>query len=195
MYKIWGLNANSHDAALAVFSSDGISSLAGNVRLQLEFASQSERFSGLKNDPNLHISDTLTNDLGLLDYAKIHFGKPDLVVWYEKPIKKSLRQFYSGQGWLFQENNIEKYLSNYEIHAPIKYVSHHFSHASAGYFTSSFDNAAVVVIDGIGEWETFSVWRAVNQSLTKIYSASYPHSLGLWYSALTKRVGFKAFAR
>ena len=167
----WGISANSHDAALAVFSKDG-----------LEFASHSERFSGIKNDPDLNKE--------LIDYAK-KWGQPDEIVWYERPLVKTLRQFRAGQGIRFDENNIRKYLRSYGIHAPIKYTSHHHSHASAGYYTSPFREATVVCIDSIGEFETLTVWRGRGNKLKKIYSKGYPHSVGLWYSALTQRVGLK----
>jgi carbamoyltransferase len=167
----WGISANSHDAALAVFSKDG-----------LEFASHSERFSGIKNDPNLNRE--------LIDYAK-KWGQPDEIIWYERPLVKTLRQFRAGQGIRFDENNIRKYLRSYGIHAPIKYTSHHHSHASAGYYTSPFREATVVCIDSIGEFETLTVWRGRGTKLKKIYSKGYPHSVGLWYSALTQRVGLK----
>jgi carbamoyltransferase len=167
----WGISANSHDAALAVFSKDG-----------LEFASHSERFSGIKNDPNLNRE--------LIDYAK-KWGQPDEIIWYERPLVKTLRQFRAGQGIHFDENNIRKYLRSYGIHAPIKYTSHHHSHASAGYYTSPFREATVVCIDSIGEFETLTVWRGRGTKLKKIYSKGYPHSVGLWYSALTQRVGLK----
>ena len=167
----WGISANSHDAALAVFSKDG-----------LEFASHSERFSGIKNDPDLNKE--------LIDYAK-KWGQPDEIVWYERPLVKTLRQFRAGQGIRLDENNIRKYLRSYGIHAPIKYTSHHHSHASAGYYTSPFREATVVCIDSIGEFETLTVWRGRGNKLKKIYSKGYPHSVGLWYSALTQRVGLK----
>ena len=167
----WGISANSHDAALAVFSNDG-----------LEFASHSERFSGIKNDPNLNTE--------LIDYAK-KWGQPDELIWYERPLVKTLRQFRAGQGIRLRENNIRNYLRSYGLHAPIKYTSHHLSHAAAGYYTSPFNQATVVCIDSIGEFDTLTVWNGSGNKLKKIYSQGYPNSVGLWYSALTQRVGLK----
>jgi len=167
----WGISANSHDAALAVFSDDG-----------LEFASHSERFSGIKNDPHLNNK--------LIDYAK-QWGEPDEVIWYERPFVKTLRQLRAGQGWRYNENNIKQYLKGYGICAPIKYVSHHHSHASAGYYTSPFNDATVICIDSIGEFETLTIWEGKGSRLKKIYSTKYPQSIGLWYSAMTQRVGLK----
>ena len=168
----WGISANSHDAALAVFSDEG-----------LEFASHSERFSGVKNDAHLNKD--------LIEYAK-RWGEPDEVVWYERPLVKSLRQFKAGQGIKLKENNVKRYLGSYGINVPIRYIDHHLSHAAAGYYTGPFEEATVLVIDSIGEFETITIWNAdKTNGLKQIYSQSYPHSIGLWYSAMTQRVGLK----
>ena len=167
----WGISANSHDAALAVFSKDG-----------LEFASHSERFSGIKNDAHLNFK--------LIDYAK-QYGDPDEIIWYERPFRKTLRQLRAGQGWNYSENNIKRYLKSYGITAPVKYTSHHHSHAAAGYYTSPFRNATIVCIDSIGEFETLTVWEGNGDKLKKVWSQGYPNSVGLWYSAMTQRIGLK----
>ena len=167
----WGISANSHDAALAVFSKDG-----------LEFASHTERFSGIKNDPHLNKE--------IINYAR-QWGEPDEIIWYERPFRKTLRQLRAGQGFNFRENNIKKYLQSYGIHVPVRFVSHHHSHAAAGYYTSPFTEATVVCIDSIGEFDTLTVWEATGTKLKKIYSQRYPHSVGLWYSAMTQRIGLK----
>jgi len=167
----WGISANSHDAALAVFTDEG-----------LEFASHSERFSGIKNDAHLNKK--------LIDYAK-QWGEPDEIVWYERPFVKTLRQFRAGQGWNYRENNIRKYLKGHSICTPIHYVDHHLSHAAGGYYTSPYMEATIVCIDSIGEFETLSIWEAQGDRLKRVYSQGYPHSIGLWYSAMTQRVGLK----
>ena len=168
----WGISANSHDAALAVF-----------VDEKLAFASHSERFSGKKNDPDLCVD--------LVDYARTTYGEPDRVIWYEKPWAKTLRQWRAGQGWNHRSNNIKQYLAKYNITAPITTRWHHESHAAAGYYTSPFDEACVVVIDAIGEFETLTIWQAQGDRLRKVYSQWYPNSLGLWYSAMTQRCQLK----
>ena len=165
----WGISANSHDAALAVF-----------IDNNLTFASHSERFSRIKNDPDLHES--------LIEYA-YQFGKPDKVIWYENPWLKSLRQYQAGQGFI--NNSPRKYLKNYGINVSVKTVNHHHSHAAAGFYTSGFDKAVIVVIDAIGEFDTITFWTGEDNKLKKIYSQKYPHSLGLWYSAMTQRIGLK----
>jgi carbamoyltransferase len=167
----WGISGNSHDAAIAVFDNG-----------KLVFASHSERFSGIKNDKNLC--------MGLVNYAK-QYGLPDRVCWYERPFLKTLRQLYARQGWKYTDNNIEIYLARYEIDCPVTYVDHHLSHAAAGYFTSGFDDAAILVIDAIGEFETMTIWHGKGDKLKKIWSQSYPHSIGLFYSAMTQRIGLK----
>jgi carbamoyltransferase len=168
---IWGISANSHDAAITVVDNNTII-----------FASQSERYSKKKNDMHLHV------DL-IADARK--YGEPELIVWYEKPVLKTLRQLFSGQGWRWNENNVKKYLTGYGIVAPIKYVSHHKSHAAGGYFTSPFKDAAVLVIDAIGEFDTTTIWHGKQHSLKRKMTVAYPHSLGLWYSAMTQRIGLK----
>jgi len=165
----WGISANNHDAALAVFVDD-----------HLVFASSSERFSKVKNDEHLH--------LDLLNYA-LEWGQPNKIFWFESPWKKSLRQMFAGQS--ITAINAKKYLQQYNIHAPIKTTEHHRSHAAAGYFTSEFDNACVLVIDAIGEFKSLSIWQGHGKNLNLQYSLDYPHSVGLWYSAMTQRCGLK----
>ena len=167
----WGISANSHDAALAVFTDEG-----------LEFASHSERFSGVKNDA--HLNDKL------IQYAK-QWGEPDEVIWYERPLVKTLRQFRAGQGLRFKENNISRYLRQYGISAPIRYTDHHLAHAATGFYTSPYDEATVVCIDSIGEFDTLTIWNARGSKIKKEYKQGYPHSVGLWYSAITQRIGLK----
>jgi carbamoyltransferase len=165
----WGISAASHNAALAVFRDN-----------QLIFASESERFSGIKNDPDL--------DQKLVDHART-FGEPDLVCWYERPWLKTLRQLTAGQGW--QDNNVKDYLRKFNIRAPIKTFGHHQTHAAAGYYTSGFDEACVLVIDAIGEFDCTTQWQAQGNELHKFSSLDYPNSLGLFYSAMTQRCGLK----
>lgn len=169
---VWGISANSHDAAIAVF-----------VDNELVYASHSERYSRKKNDGNL--------DLSMVEELKSKFGEPNMVVWYERPFVKTIRQLSAGQGWLWKENNVKKYLKKYNITCPITYKWHHESHAAAGYYTSGFGQATVVVIDAIGEYDTLSVWLGQGNKLSKVWSQIYPDSIGLWYSAMTQRIGLK----
>lgn len=174
----WGISANSHDAALAVFQHQPWN----RGSMELLFASHSERFSGIKNDA--HLNDKL------IDYAS-QWGEPDEIVWYERPFVKSIRQYRAGQGLRLGENNIRRYLRSYGIHAPIRFVDHHHSHAAAGFYTSGFRNATIACIDSIGEFETLTIWQGNEEKIKRVYSQGYPHSVGLWYSAMTQRIGLK----
>jgi carbamoyltransferase len=168
----WGISANSHDAALAVFLDE-----------TLAFASHSERFSKKKNDRDL--------DQSLVDFAKNNWGEPGHVYWYENPYLKTVRQIYSGQGWNWSNNNIKNYLKSRGIDSKIHYTMHHHSHAALGHYTSPFDNSCVIVIDAIGEFETLTIWSARGKKLKKVYSKWYPNSIGLFYTAMTQRLGLK----
>ena len=168
----WGAVGNSHDASLAVFSYN-----------ELVWAGLARDFSGIPNDPNLN--------QGILDYAIEHWGYPSYIIWYERPGLKTLRQWWAGQGWLAEENDIEDYFRLRGINCPtrIQYTQHHHSHAAYAYYTQPHDDCAVICLDSIGEFETLTIWHGKNGKLKKIHSQGYPHSLGLFYSAMTQRVG------
>jgi carbamoyltransferase len=166
----WGISANSHDAAITVIKDN-----------QILFAAQSERYSKKKNDAHLHPD---------LIVDAMYYGNPDEIIWYENPWLKSLRQFKAGQG--FVNNSVKNYLQQYNL--PINnvtYSSHHKAHAAGGFYTSPFTDAAILVIDAIGEFDTTTIWEGRGDKLTKKFSVKYPHSLGLWYSAMTQRIGLK----
>lgn len=171
----WGIVGNSHDASIAVFEGE-----------KLLWAALAKDFSKVDNDPHLNPE--------LVNAAKEAGGwrMPDKVIWYEIPWLKSCRQVWAGQGWHnFAENNITKYLKQWDITCPIHYAKHHHSHAAYGWYTSGFEDATILVLDSIGEFECLTIWRGTDH-LSKIYSQSYPHSVGLFYSAMTQRLGFKA---
>ena len=165
----WGISANNHNAALAVFDDD-----------VLKFAGESERFSKIKNDSDLNSQ--------LIDYAK-QWGEPSEIYWFENPYKKSLRQLIAGQGVV--SNNVKKYLQKYNIAGKIKTTDHHRSHAAAGYYTSGYQEACVLVVDAIGEFHSLSMWQGQGDRLELLYNLDYRHSVGLWYSAMTQRCGLK----
>jgi carbamoyltransferase len=120
-------------------------------------------------------------------------GEPDVISYFERPWLKKTRQLYAGQyGEVFQKENTPKeYLKRWIGNKKIQYVQHHESHASAGYYTSPFDEACIVVIDAIGEWETITIWYGNDDKLEKRWSQKYPKSLGLFYSAMTQRLDLK----
>ena len=183
--SILGISAGFHDAAITVVDDDG----------NIKFAGHSERYSGIKNDHNL-CRDLLT---------EVDISDVNVVAYYEKPWLKQLRQWYAGQGVEWNKVTLRGVLK--DVGYPVgsrfsknrtKLVSynHHLSHAAAGFQTSPFDDATVVVIDAIGEWETATIWSAYYDSTgqaqyQKLWSQGYPHSLGLFYSAFTKHVDLK----
>ena len=132
---------------------------------EITHASHSERYSRVKNDPFIHVDQILENVQ----------DENDTVAYYEKPFWKNLRRLYAGQGW-------EKVRTKYDVS-----FGHHQSHAAAGYYTAPFDDCNILVIDAIGEWDTITIW----DNMKKIKSWKYPYSLGLLYSAITQRIGFK----
>ena len=166
----WGMVGNSHDASLAVFDNE-----------KLLWASLAKDFSDIPHDADFNFTQ--------LEVARQSFGSPTKIVWYERPFLKTLRQWRAGQGWLYKENNIKKYLDRWAINAPIEYTQHHLSHAAYAYYTQPHDDCAVICLDSIGEFETLTIWHGKDNKLTKIHSQSYPHSLGLFYSAMTQRLG------
>ena len=172
--KILGINALNHDAAITLIQ-DG----------EILFAGHSERYSGIKNDSDLNSA--------LFADCYRQGGKPDKVVYFERPYLKKLRQLKAGQyGEVLSRKNLPSYyLRDFIGNSPIEYVQHHQSHAAAGYFTSPYEESAIVVIDAIGEFETCSIWYAWGSHFEKRYSLKYPKSLGLWYSAMTQRLGLK----
>ncbi len=163
----WGINALNHGSSLAVFS---------NGDLKYWQASSSDELL------QEHIRQGL------------HWDSPDRLFWYEKPWLKKARQVYAGQYKTALNMSVlpSRYLKQAHLnYAPVTYTPHHGSHAAAGYFTSPFNHCAVVVLDAIGEFECVSIWEGKHGTLTKVWSKSYPHSLGLFYSAFTKLCGLE----
>ena len=117
-------------------------------------------------------------------------------MWFEKPWYKKTRQLYAGQyNDVLQTRNLpSEYLKQFNL-KPNHYVDHHLSHASAAYFTSPYEECIGVMIDAIGEWDTTTIWHIRTHNgetqFKKLWNREYPHSLGLWYSAMTQRLGLK----
>lgn len=164
---IFGVSDANHDSSLAVIE-DG----------EILFAAHSERYSKVKNDWFLNKE---------IVKESLQFGVPDVIAYFEKPLLKKSRVIVGG-GNPLKKPVFEKLISS---KAPIVKVGHHRSHASAGYYTSSFDDAVVVVLDAIGEWDTSSIWVGRGEKLKKIYSDKYPYSFGLFYSAFTELLGLE----
>ena len=179
---IWGWTGMAHDASLAVFK-QSTKGLTHKKKLKLLFAAHSERYSRIKNDKNLHAD---------LIAEALEYGKPDKIYYYEKPLLKKTRQLMAGQYTLLRKESPTTYMRKFYKDAPKSTsTSHHLSHAAAGYYTSDFTNAAVLVIDSIGEWDTISAWQGNKNKLKSIWSQHYPNSIGIWYSAMTQRIGLK----
>ena len=162
----WGINALNHGSSLAVFK------------------------NGEYTDGFTSADDNITPDQFKLNLD--HQGPPDRIFWYERPWVKKARQVYAGQYKTAMDMsvlpsvNLKKWGLGY---APVTYTSHHASHAAAGYYTSPFNHCAVVVLDAIGEFECATIWNCVHGEMKKVWRRSYPHSLGLFYSAFTKMIG------
>jgi len=176
--NILGISAGFHDAAAAVINRSG----------DILFAGHSERYSKKKNDANFC--------QGLLDEVT-EYG-PDVIAYYERPWNKQFRQWYAGQGieWdkLTTRQILKQQLGSQIEPQRVHSFNHHLSHAAGGFQTSPYDRATVVVIDAIGEWDTISIWgaeydRTGRARYRRLWTQRYPHSLGLFYSAITKRVG------
>jgi carbamoyltransferase len=165
----WGINALNHGSSLAVFSN-------GDLKY-FQFSKEDELPSEFKKQA-------------------LNWNAPDAVYWYERPWVKKARQLYAGQYRTALDLSPtvipSKYLKASGLgYAKRIYTPHHASHASAGYYTSPFNHTAVVVLDAIGEFECATIWEAKHGELTKVWSKTYPHSLGLFYSAFTKLVGLE----
>jgi len=163
--NIWGINALNHGSSLAVF--------AGG---------------------ELVVHESCSTDY--LDSKLIHrafnYGGPSKIFWYERPWLKKARQLRAGQyNRAFDLSDLpSRYLKSIRVdYANVYYTPHHGSHAAAGYFTSPFKDAAIIVLDAIGEFECATIWAAEGNKIKKIWSRTYPNSLGLFYSAFSDLVG------
>jgi carbamoyltransferase len=158
---ILGINETSHDASISLLK-DG----------EILFAAHSERYSKEKNDwynnKNIYID-------------MLNYGTPTHIAYYERPQLKRSRIFLRG-GSSDWKPNIPMDLS-------VKYFSHHYSHACAGYYTSKFNDAVIVVLDSIGEYNTSTIWVGQGEKIKLKYKQNYPVSFGLFYSAFTQLIG------
>ena len=162
----WGINALNHGSSLAVFRNG---EFIGDIINREDELSPHQWRTFLE-----------------------HYGAPDRVFWYENPWVKKARQVYAGQYTTAMDMSVlpKRKLKQWGLgYAPVTYTPHHASHAAAGYYTSPFNHCAVVVLDAIGEFECATIWEARFGEMKKVWSARYPHSLGLFYSAFTKMVG------
>jgi carbamoyltransferase len=196
---ILGISAYYHDSAAALVSGGEIIA-----------AAQEERFTRKKHDPSFpkHAIDYCLSEAG------ISLSECDAVVFYDKPFLKferlletyvacAPRGFRSFQQsmplWikekLFLKSTLREELQafdpNFDARQKLLFTEHHLSHAASAFYPSPFSEAAVLVMDGVGEWATTSFAVGKGNQLEILKEIHFPHSLGLLYSAFTYYTGFK----
>tara|TARA_B100000989_G_C19527578_1_gene467745 strand:+ start:1944 stop:3779 length:1836 start_codon:yes stop_codon:yes gene_type:complete len=198
--NILGISAFYHDSAASLLQ-DG----------QIIAAAQEERFSRVKHDSSFPRNAILY----CLDEGGISPEDIDFIVFYEKPFLKFERLLetylaFAPKGFksfsksmplwikdkLFQKRKIEMELEhllgqNKNLKEKILFSEHHLSHAASAFFPSPFQRAAILTLDGVGEWTTTSYALGNGNHLTVRKEIHFPHSLGLLYSAFTYYAGFK----
>ena len=197
--NILGVSAYYHDSAAALVV-DG----------RVVAAAQEERFTRKKHDA------AFPEHSSLFCLAKMGLTLADLdaVVYYEKPLLtfERLLETYLGtaprggrsfvaamQVWLkeklFLKTEIKKQLRRLgepgTVLPELLFSEHHLSHAGAAFYPSPFESAAILCMDGVGEWATTSAWLGEGNTITPLWEINFPHSLGLLYSAFTSYCGFK----
>ena len=200
MNTILGISAFYHDSAAALVSEKGIIA-----------AAQEERFTRIKHDPSFP-----RNAIQYcLDEAGLSLSDVDQIVFYDKPFLKFERLLetyssYAPRGFrsflaampvwlkdkLYLKQTLRKELTSLsglkrQDLPPLLFTEHHQSHAASAFYPSPFDSAAVMCIDGVGEWATTSIWQGNQDGLKPLWQIDFPHSLGLLYSAFTYFTGFK----
>ncbi len=181
--NIVGLSAFYHESACC---------LLGDGRLVAAVAE--ERVSRIKHDPRLPVhAFRACLDAGNLDVTEL-----DAVAYYEEPIPKLARQIWAGapdgdadRPWLDPHQAERSIREGLGWDGPVLSFPHHLSHAASSYFFSGFPDAAVLTVDGVGEWATTTYGRARGADLELFDEVRFPHSLGLLYSTLTAYLGFR----
>lgn len=188
MYII-GISAHYHDSSVCLFRDN-----------QLVFACEEEKFTGIKHDSSFP-ENALKH---IYNKYKITSKNLQAVCYYEDPKLKYQRvvdnlkdqwfknPFYSIKSYLkilVNKKRIDKRLK--EISPNVFYSTHHESHLYYSYYTSHFDDAICLSVDGVGEIDTVSCAIPDYKGLKYMTMAKYPHSLGLYYSAMTSFLGFK----
>lgn len=208
-HYILGISALYHDSAAALLKGGEIIA-----------AAQEERFSRVKHDarfPRAAIAYCLDEaGIGLDECAAIVFyDKPllkfeRLLETYLAHAPRGFRSFATAMPIWLKEKLYFKQLLRRECYAllrqrypeleqaalkercpPLAFSEHHLSHAASAFYPSPYANAAVLCLDGVGEWATSSAWLGQDAALTPLWQIDFPHSLGLLYSAFTYYCGFK----
>ncbi len=194
MAAILGISAFYHDSAAALVV-DG----------DIVAAAQEERFTRVKHDPAFPARAAAY----CLEAAGLAPGQVDYVVFYEKPVAKfdrlletylavapaGFRSFCRAMPvWLKEKlhtrRTIRRLLPGMAA-APVLFLDHHESHAASAFFPSPFDEAAVLTMDGVGEWSTTAWGTGSGNTIRLAGHLPFPHSLGMLYSAFTYYCGFK----
>ena len=201
MTRILGISAFYHDSAAALIHNGDIIA-----------AAQEERFSRKKHDDRFPLNAVKY----CLSEAGITLNDVEAVVFYDKPLVKFERLLetylsYAPNGFrsflaampvwlkekLFLKNTLRKELAAIagckvsDLKTKLLFAEHHQSHAASAFFPSPYKKAAVMCLDGVGEWATTSVWLGEGNTLTPQWEIDFPHSIGLLYSAFTYYTGFK----
>ena len=197
--RVLGVSAYYHDAAAALVV-DGV----------IAAAAQEERFTRIKHDPAFPVHAIRA----CLDLAGLRPRDLDFVTFYDKPFLKFERLLetylaFAPRGFqsfrtalpvwlkekLFQKSLLIRELGQLDADvdwgARLQFSEHHLSHAASAFFPSPFERAAVLTLDGVGEWTTTSLATGEGNRLSVISEIHFPHSIGLLYSAFTQYTGFK----
>jgi carbamoyltransferase len=195
MKYILGISAFYHDAAAALLK-DGV----------IIAAAQEERFTRRKNDESFP-----ENAIKYcLQEAAIKTEDIDAVAFYDKPITKFARMLETYlavapggwstfprvlPNWLSEKLNLKSTLRDalpdFPEDRPILFTQHHESHATSAFYPSPFDEAAILTVDGVGEWATTTIAQGKGHEIEVLKEIRFPHSLGLLYSAFTAYCGFR----
>lgn len=192
---ILGLSAYYHDAAAALVRGG-----------EIVAAAQEERFSRRKHDERFPEQATAY----CLRQAGLTPAQLDAVVFYDKPILKFARLLESYlavapggwrtfpqvlPGWLGEKLNLRRTLREelpgLRPDCPLLFTTHHLAHAASAFYPSPFAEAAILTVDGVGEWATTTVGRGRGPAIELLREIRFPHSLGLLYSAFTGYCGFR----
>ena len=181
-----GISSGFHDAAISVIEDNG----------NILFAGHSERYNKEKHTKHLCY--------GIVEDALSYTTSRDIEIhYYERPWMKFLRQVRSGENTVLSNLFVKDIIGRGVLHklqdgcgGKVHTHNHHLSHAAAGFQTSPYDDATIVVIDAIGEFDTISIWNAWYDKngvakYKKLWGQRYPDSIGLFYSAMTQRVGLR----
>jgi len=190
--KIIGLSCLFHDSAAALIIDDKVVAAAAE-----------ERFSRIKHDSSFPFKALEW----LLQSNNIAYNELDAIVFYEKPLvkfervlsqhlqhfPKSLPTFMqTTSSWLNQKLNVKKTLREQcEYYGPLLFAPHHLAHAASSYYLSGFDDAALITVDGVGEWATTTIGHAQKNTITLEKEIRFPYSIGLLYSTITAYLGFR----